>query len=667
MISGFTVGTELRRFGRARLGRIAIITIILMPLLYSALYLWAFWNPFAKVNQLPVAFVNSDRGTVVDGKPLNAGEKVVEGLKDVEQINFDYVSKQDALDGVADGSYYFVVELTDDFSDAVASPATGTARKAVIQTTYNDTNGYLSTMIGENVMRTMLPVISQQIGEEAVDKVLVGIQSAGTGLEQASEGATKLHDGIGSAVEGSGKLHEGATKLDESVLTLATGSDQLAAGTQQLADSVNAAGPQLQRLEQGAQQLNAAMPELAATARDINTNVTAINSELANITAFQSQSSTNVRNLADQLRGIQEPNVQQAVAQLDQLATNLDTGGLGPNAPATAQLHNLQSTTNTLNSQLNDPNSAVRSGLNQVSSGKLSELQTGVNQLNDGMQALNKGAHRLHTEGTTPLVAGVEKLGDGLSELHEGSGTLATKLTEGADAAPKWSDEQRRGTASVLGGPVALKTTNEAGQNTFGGGLAPFFFSLAMFIGGIIIFLLLRPMQNRAVASGVAPLRAALDGLWPAIIIGSLQATLIVSVTVFAVGLDPRYPIGLWVFSIAVSIMFAAVNQMLNVLLGPGPGKVTAMALLMLQILASGGLYPVETEPRFFQLLHPINPMTYSVNGFRQLMYGNVDHRLVQAIVAIVIITGLSLALTAVAARRDRMWTMKRLHPAIQL
>lgn len=91
------------------------------------------------------------------------------------------------------------------------------------------------------------------------------------------------------------------------------------------------------------------------------------------------------------------------------------------------------------------------------------------------------------------------------------------------------------------------------------------------------------------------------------------------------------------------------------------------MALLMLQILASGGLYPVETEPRFFQLLHPINPMTYSVNGFRQLMYGNVDHRLVQAIVAIFIITGLALALTAMAARRDRMWTMKRLHPAIQL
>ncbi|MDO4685162.1 MAG: YhgE/Pip domain-containing protein, partial [Corynebacterium sp.] len=73
------------------------------------------------------------------------------------------------------------------------------------------------------------------------------------------------------------------------------------------------------------------------------------------------------------------------------------------------------------------------------------------------------------------------------------------------------------------------------------------------------------------------------------------------------------------------------------------------------------------TQPQFFQWLHPINPMTYSVNGFRQLMYGNLDHRLPQAITAIALITVISVTLTALAARRDRMWTMKRLHPAIKL
>lgn len=667
MISGLTIGSELRRFGRSTLGKIALVAITLMPLLYSALYLWAFWNPFSNINQLPVAFVNSDRGTTVDGKSLNAGKQVVEGLQHVEEINFEYVSHQDALEGVANGDYYFVVELTEDFSEAIASPATGNARQAVIQTTYNDTNGYLSTMIGENVMRTMLPVISHQIGEEAVDKVLVGVQSAGSGLQQAAEGATKLNDGLATAVGGSSQLSEGTVKLNDSVATLAEGSDQLAAGTQQLADSINAAAPQLHQLEEKAQTLNSRMPEIAATANDINTDVIALNESLAHVTAFQSQSSADVRNLANQLRGIQEPNVQNAVAQLDQLANQIDNSGLGENAPATTQLRNLQDTSGRLNYQLNDTQSPFRKGLDQVSSGKISELEQGVNKLNDGMQTLNQGAHRLHDEGTTPLVTAVDKLQQGLTELHDGSSTLATKLTDGANAVPKWDEEQRRGTASVLGGPVALQATNEAGQNTFGGGLAPFFFSLSMFIGGLIIFLLLRPMQNRAVASGVAPLRAALDGLWPAIIISSLQATVIVGVTMLAVGLDPRYPIELWAFSVGVAIMFAAVNQMLNVLLGPGPGKVMAMALLMLQILASGGLYPVETQPQFFQWLHPINPMTYSVNGFRQLMYGNLDHRLPQAITAIALITVISVTLTALAARRDRMWTMKRLHPAIKL
>ena len=81
MIAGFTLGTELRRFMRAKLGKVAIIAITLIPLMYSALYLWAFWNPFGEVDKLPIAFVNEDRGTMIDGKPLNAGAEIVEELK----------------------------------------------------------------------------------------------------------------------------------------------------------------------------------------------------------------------------------------------------------------------------------------------------------------------------------------------------------------------------------------------------------------------------------------------------------------------------------------------------------------------------------------------------------------------------------------------------------
>ncbi|MCK7678433.1 YhgE/Pip domain-containing protein [Corynebacterium sp. CCM 9186] len=715
MIAGFTLGTELRRFLRSKLGRIAMVVLMLMPLMYSALYLWAFWNPFGHVDKMPVAFVNSDLGTEVDGEKINAGNQIVDQLKKEDRVHFDFVSEQEAEEGVRDGRYYFSVQLTPDFSEAVASPTTGDARKAVIQTTYNDSNGYLSTLIGENVLRTMLPAISNRIGEEAVDKVLIGIQSAGAGLEKAADGATQLHDGaerlndgavqlnegavkldggLDSALAATTKLSTGAAKVDANVVKLGAGADKLAAGTQQLNDQVEGATTKLTALTRGVDQLGGGVDQLADGAVRIDAGVQQLNASLSQVTDIQTTTSANIRQLADQLRPIPNPDVQNVVRQLDQVAFDIDHNALGQNAPATAQLNELANGTSQLAYQLSDPQAPFRSGFNQLSEGtsvlpgKLGELQNGVTQLNDGMQLLDTGLNKLHEDGTSRLVTGTGELQNGLQKLDDGAGRLvdgttrlvdgsnrlsdgsdelATKLTEGSRAVPKWDTEQRRGVASVLGGPVSLRTTNDVGSHTFGAGLAPFFFSLAMFIGGLIIFMIMRPLQNRAVASGVAPLRAALDGFLPASLIAIGQATAIFLVTRYGVGLEPIYPIGLLVFCVLVSLMFTAVNQLLNAALGPGAGKVVAMALLMLQLLASGGLYPVETEPALFQWLHPINPMTYSVNGFRQLMYGHVDNRLPQAVAAVIFVFLLSMALTAVVARRDRRWTMKRLHPPIKI
>ena len=71
MLAGMSLGTDIKRFSRGALPRIAIVTVILLPLLYGAMYLWAFWNPFNEVNKVPVALVNADRGAVVDGVEID--------------------------------------------------------------------------------------------------------------------------------------------------------------------------------------------------------------------------------------------------------------------------------------------------------------------------------------------------------------------------------------------------------------------------------------------------------------------------------------------------------------------------------------------------------------------------------------------------------------------
>ena len=77
-----SLGTDIKRFSRGALPRIAIVTVILLPLLYGAMYLWVFWNPFDEVNKLPVALVNEDTGAQAQGKPLRAGDQVAKALKD---------------------------------------------------------------------------------------------------------------------------------------------------------------------------------------------------------------------------------------------------------------------------------------------------------------------------------------------------------------------------------------------------------------------------------------------------------------------------------------------------------------------------------------------------------------------------------------------------------
>ncbi len=99
MLAGMSLGTDLKRYSRGVLPRIALITIVLMPLLYGAMYLWAFWNPFAAVNKVPAALVNADQGADVSGKPLRAGDQVAKALQDSGQLLLHEVSADDAPRG----------------------------------------------------------------------------------------------------------------------------------------------------------------------------------------------------------------------------------------------------------------------------------------------------------------------------------------------------------------------------------------------------------------------------------------------------------------------------------------------------------------------------------------------------------------------------------------
>ncbi|AEI11866.1 YhgE/Pip family protein [Cellulomonas gilvus] len=802
-----STGTELRRFRRGRLPRLAVAAMILVPLLYGALYLWAFWDPTGNLDRLPVALVNADQGATLDGERLEAGADVTQRLTDSADLDWRVTSAQDAADGVADGTYYFAVTVPADFSADIASAGGEHPTAAQLEVTYDDANSFLASTLGRSAMVQVEAAVSASVGEQAVDRVLVGLGDARDGFAQASDGAltlrtaagdltdgasrvadgaddaadgaTRLADGAGSAASGavkvadgahaladgagtaatgagsaaagaatladgldtlrtgSGKVATGASALDDGATRLATGADSLAdglrraaagadqvdTGAARVAAGLSSASTGAARLQDGVQQvaqgvttlhdeltpLVSAVPTLRSglgqvsaylTARAQSGDTTAAQllqglgsaagslpsdadlGRLADgLTALDSGAGTAASGAADLATGLST--LQQGGSSLAEgahgVATGLDTLSTGADTLATAA------------GTLADGTADLASGADRVATGTAKAatgagtLAAGTTTLADGLHALATGSDDLETgasalatgtgtladgagelaNGTATLADGAHQVADGAGKITDGAGTLADGLSDGTDAIP--ADVASPERATTIASPVGLDETHVTQAEGFGEGFAPFFVPLALFVGSLITWLLLRPLPTRALATPASGWRATLAGYLPALLLGVAQVAVMLAVIHYGVGLQMSSVLGTVGFTLLVAATFLALQQMLMAVLGPAAGKVAVLALLMLQLASSGGTYPVETTPAFFRVIHPLLPMSYAVSGLRQVITGTGDARLWLSVAVLAAVLVGSLAVTAWRAGRMRTWTLERLHPALSL
>jgi len=634
MLAGLGFGSEIKRFGRSRLTRVAIVVLMLLPLVYGALYLWAFWDPFGHVNKMPVALVNSDKGAQVSGQQFNAGAEISKSLTADGSLDWHVVSAAEAHSGVEHGKYYFMVELPPDFSAAIASPVTGQPKKANLIAVYNDANNYISTSIGRTAIDQVLNAVSSRISGQAVNQMLSVVVSSGSGIKQAADGA--------------GQLADGASQLAAGLDTARSGSATLATGAQQLSDGINSAtepllavtkavsliGGNTDQLQQGATALQQANDQIGAIATAQDSAAGSLSAVIDQLSARQDPLANTLRGVQDQLRGHQfTPQIRQRLTDAQNAAIAMTSG-------------------------LRAPGSPLGSALDQVGS-KGQDLTSKLTQLRDGAKQV--------ASGNAQLASGIAKLDDGAQQLKAGSAELATKLADGAKQIPNWTTQQKDAIADTIGGPVQLETSHENAAPNFGTGMAPFFLTLALFFGALVLWMILRPLQSRAIAAEVLPIRVALASYLPAAVIAMFQAVILYGVVRFPLGMHVVHPVSMLVFMILISFAFVAATQAINALVGPAVGRVLIMALLMLQLVSAGGMYPVETTSKPFQILHRFDPMTYGVNGLRQLILGGIDTRLWQAIIVLIGIWAVALLISSLSARRDQQWNLDRLIPAIKM
>ncbi|MGW0044256.1 YhgE/Pip family protein [Rhodococcus sp. NPDC003348] len=660
MLAGVSLGSDSKRYFRGTMPRIAIITIILMPLLYGAMYLWAFWNPFGAVDKIPAAIVNNDTGRTADGQQLDAGDQVVKSLIASGQLDLAEVSDGEASEGLASGKYYYTITLPENFSAAVESPNGDNPEKAELIFTFNDANNYLATIIGQDASEQVINQVNSTIGAQGVGQVLTGLQSAGSGLKQAADGADQLASGIDTAKSGADQLSSGANELATNMVTAESGSAQLASGAAQLATAIDGATtPLINALGSGA------VPNVSGQVSELRQSLEALGSRLPESAPAPA---TAVSQALDILRQSSDPLVQRAVAALSPLTAQQVRGDTGE---LQAEISRLSEDARAVEYQLTDPSSPLQSGLAMLQNGgiasDLQQLRSGADELSAGAATLSSGMVQL-TDGSNQLASGAGQLASGMVELQSGSHELATALEQGAGQVPSWTDEQKTATAETLSTPVGLKQDYTNMAPTFGTGFAPFFLSLALFVGGIITWMLLTPLQSRPTVGGLGLYRTVLASYWPALLVGILQVIVMYTVVHFGVGLDVKHVLGTIAFLMLISATYLAMIQAFNAVFGIAVGRVVTLAFLMLQLVSAGGIYPVPTTAKPFQYIHPFDPMTYTVNGLRQLTIGeHVDSRLWIAIAVLVGILVVSLTASALSVRRNRQYTMERLYPPLEV
>lgn len=650
--AGLAFGSEIKRFGRSRMTRAAIVVLMLLPLVYGALYLWAYWDPFGQVDKMPVALVNSDRGVEVSGQHINAGAEIAKSLTDDASLNWHVVGEDEARRGVDHGTYYFMLELPADFSEAIASPLTGQPKQANLNAVYNDANNYISSNIGRTAIDQVLNAVSTRISGQAVNQVLSVVVSSGAGIKQAADGAGQLSDG---AV----KVDDGAGQLAAGLHDARSGSAQLATGAKQLSDGITRATDPLVAV-------TSALSKVGGDTRQLEEGTAALrqaNEQIGAIAGAQDSAATALSSVIDQLSASPDPIANNAAGTLRGVADDLRAHQFTPQIRR--QLTDAENAAISMTSSLRDPGSPLNSALDRVG-GKNQELTAKLNQLRSGAQQLAAGNAEL-ASGIAKLDTGAGQLKTGTTQLRSGSAELATKLADGAGQVPDWTPAQKDAIADTIGGPVHLQNSSENAAPNFGTGMAPFFITLALFFGALVLWMVLRPLQNRPIAAEVPAIRVVLASYLPAAAIGLFQAVILYCVVRFALGMQAEHPVAMLGFMTLVSCTFVAATQAVNALVGPAVGRVLLMALLMLQLVSAGGMYPVETTSRPFQVFHHYDPMTYGVNGLRQLILGGIDHRLWQAIVTLLLIWIGALTVSALSARRNRQWNMIRLMPAIKM
>lgn len=372
------VKQEWKSLWRNKILMIVLVFIIAIPAIYTTLFLGSMWDPYGKLDELPVAVVNLDEPVEYEGETLNVGQKLVDKLKDDGSLCFNFTDADQAERGLKNGTYYMVITVPKNFSENATTLMDTVPKKMELDYKTNPGTNYIAMKMSETALEKIKTSVAQEVTKTYAETIFDKIGEAGDGMKDAADGAGEIYDGTEKLSDGNKTISDNLKTLSEGTLTFKDGTSELKVGLSSYLDGVNQLSDGSTTLANGATNLLTGALKLNEGANSLSDGTKTLTSGTATLESGAKTLESGLKTYTD---GVKQAN--DGAAALNANSSALTAGA----QQLTAGNEQLSSGSAQILGGLNQMSSTVKSGL--PSEDKITELSGGLDTYSAAIGKMN--------------------------------------------------------------------------------------------------------------------------------------------------------------------------------------------------------------------------------------------------------------------------------------
>ena len=660
---------------------IVIIGLTIVPSLYAWFNIAASWDPYSNTGNLKVAVASEDEGYngELTSVNLNIGDTVLSSLRENDALDWIFTDSEEAVQGVRDGTYYAALVIPKSFSRDMMSFFTPEVHRSDIIYYLNEKENAIAPKITDKGASAVKNQIDGVFARSLTDIILEIANGVGSIMEKGDSG--KYMDAFTENMEAaadrsaeSAKMLETFGALTESLADVAEISAELGADMTQnagnaqqlLAETSDKVSTTASDIEKLGAQIMTALDRVAAAydsvAADLDriTNAAdedadAVVAQLEKISGSMDKINEKVILLRDSLQKLYDripENFGELRAETLKIIENLNEM-IEKQEEASKLISNTITDIKKAQSAVSSVKricSSLRKDIDIIRTKYVKEIQpqivalaaslietnTAVSEVFDNLDVLaadleeagSSGAQSLRETGKaiSRASSAVEK---GSKELRKTAKELRTAMNAGdMDKIQEILGSDPSGISEFLSAPVELDKKILYPVANYGSAMAPFYTVLSLWVGAIVLAAMLKvnlTEERKRELEDLRDYQIYLGRMIFFVVIALLQSGLVCLGDLFFLEIQCEHP---WLFLISgwfTGTVFAIIMYSLTISFGD-VGKAVAVIMLVIQVAGSGGTFPIEMTPQFFQNTANLMPFTYAMTAMRECiggLYGN--------------------------------------------